>query len=144
DQAPPSGGAAMRDESLGIRFDGRSDFAGYSGLKRIGVEAFLAQTESELTRLPDGSSVKVGVADTGITYNHPAFEDAEGNNRIVYLKDFTNEGLMHFSNAAQFQVSPHADSAATDKLLLTAEFLMPPNSTSLPTADVFSKIENQE
>jgi subtilisin family serine protease len=78
---------------------------GFSGLRRMGITPeWLQALEQELGEKADGSLVKVGVTDTGITYNHPSFLDAAGKSRIVYMKDFTQEGKVYFPNTAKFSV----------------------------------------
>ncbi len=78
---------------------------GFSGLVRIGVtNEWLEDIERELGERPDGSLVKVGITDTGITYNHPSFQNAVGQPRIAYMKDFTQEGKVYFPDTAKFTV----------------------------------------
>lgn len=40
---------------------------------------------------PTGAGVVVGLIDSGIDYDHPNFQDLQGNTRIAYLLDQTNE-----------------------------------------------------
>jgi subtilisin family serine protease len=78
---------------------------GFSGLVRIGVTHEWLQTlEQELGERPDGSLVRLGITDTGITYNHPSFLDHEGKPRVIYMKDFTQEGKVYFPGTARFSV----------------------------------------
>lgn len=130
--------------------DGRLDSTGYSGLKRIGATEFVDQIRSEIGQTPDGSSVLVGVADTGVTFNHPAFTDDQGNSRVVYMKEFTGEGAVYFSPTAQFEVTEPtaanlpAGVSPESALLLTAQYLVAaPGPGSRPTADGFSKVKQQ-
>jgi hypothetical protein len=130
--------------------DGRLDSTGYSGLKRIGATEFSDQIRSEIGQTPDGSSVLVGVADTGITFNHPSFSDEQGNSRVVYMKEFTGEGDAYFSPNAQFEVTEPtatdlpAGVAPESALLLSAQYLVAaPGPGSRPAADGFSKVKQQ-
>ncbi len=47
-----------------------------------GVDKVHANTGSELPRPYTGSGIVVGMIDTGIEYNHPAYRDSDGNCRI--------------------------------------------------------------
>ncbi len=55
----------------------RGDTAAFSGLTRIGTLDFTDIVEKEIGTKVDGSNVTVGVVDTGVTLNHPAFKNAE-------------------------------------------------------------------
>ncbi len=78
---------------------------GFSGLVRIGVtNEWLQALNQELGEKADGSMVKVGITDTGITFNHPSFQDEAGKPRIAYMKDFTQEGKVYFPDTAKFTV----------------------------------------
>lgn len=78
---------------------------GFSGLVRIGVtNEWLQSLDQELGERADGSMVRVGITDTGITYNHPSFLDKDGKPRIIYMKDFTQEGKVYFPTTARFSV----------------------------------------
>ena len=121
----------------------------FSGLKRIGIEAFEKTVAAEIPGAKiDGSSVKVGVTDTGVTYNHPAFFDAEGKSRITYMKDFTNEGTFYFSPEASFGVrKPKKGEVAKGEnpdeiLLISAQYLSPSTGLSKPLADAFNEIKD--
>ncbi len=119
--------------------DGRGNLDGFSGLTRMEVPQFLEAVKADLgTAVPDGSRVKVGVTDTGITYNHPSFTDKDGNTRIAYMKDFTAEGRIYFNPAAKFEVTvPAADAGfPADVLLIDAEVLPPvKGAAAVPVAD---------
>jgi subtilisin family serine protease len=79
----------------------------YSGLKRIGEPEFRKMLESEIPNTKiNGSLVNVGVTDTGVTYNHPAFVGQNGKQRISYMKDFTPEGQVYFSPQSKFEATP--------------------------------------
>lgn len=135
--------------SLGLHadIDGRGDTDSFSGLGRIGVDEFLAKVQADIGQEADGSNVNIGVSDTGLTLNHPAFFDAAGHSRVHYLKDFTNEGLIYFPSTAQFSVTvPTSVPAGVDineALLVTAQYILPPSGTQLPVGDRFSDLTNQ-
>lgn len=42
----------------------------------------------------NGEGVLIGFIDSGIDYTHPAFIDEEGNTRIEYIKDYSEEGRV--------------------------------------------------
>lgn len=129
--------------------DGRSNTDSFSGLERIGVDEFLAATKKELGQDVDGSKVNVGVTDTGVTLNHPAFLDAKGVNRIQYLKDFTGEGRMLFPNNYTFasreptatELPKNVDPAQA--LVVSAQILVPAAGTAVPDVDKPSTIKEQ-
>ena len=140
------------DAGLTALGDGRASTTGFSGLDRIGVPEFLKQVQSEIggSAVVDGSKVKVGVTDTGITYNHPTFTDDAGKNRIIYMKDYTGEGTVYFSETLKFEVTiPAADDIPAgvkpeEALLLTAEYLMtPPGTGSRPNPEKPVLLEKQ-
>lgn len=127
--------------------DGRADHAAYSGLGRIGVTEFLAAVKADTGEDADGSTATIGVTDTGVTLNHPAFVDAAGQPRIQYLKDFTNEGLIYFAANARFEASvPLTVPAGVDineALSVTAQYLQAPVGTQVPKGDRFSDVADQ-
>ena len=127
---------AMSDEDLAALGNPRAETSSFSGLKRIGVPEFLATVESELGVTPDGAGVKVGVTDTGITYSHPSFMNADGESRISYMKEFTGEGRILFHPDAKFELTI-ADDGATS---IVAEVLPPTEGTRLPAADALTEI----
>ena len=139
--------------SLGLHadsaLDGRGDTSSYSGLARIGVADFLAKVKTEISEDADGSNTLVGVTDTGVTLNHPAFFDANGANRIQYLKDFTGEGQIYFSSNAAFSAREPdpsevpAGANAAELVVISAQYLMPPVGTRAPAADMLSDLQNQ-
>jgi hypothetical protein len=117
----------------------RNSTEAFSGLARIGAVDFVKKVETELGtgHAVNGSSVRLGITDTGITYNHPAFLSASGKNRIVYMKDFTGEGFAYFHPQAKFQVAP----GPTDsELIVNAEVLVTPRLPARPTASRLSPI----
>ena len=137
---------SLNDEKLST--DGRGSMDDFSGLRSMGVPEFQKQVEAELGVKVDGSTVKMGVGDTGISFNHPAFADEKGNSRIIYMKDFTGEGTMYFNRTAAFEVkTPTAEEVpegitADEVLILNAEYLeTPAGSGARPIADKFSKVE---
>lgn len=117
----------------------RNDSEAFSGLARMGEPEFVALTEKEISQKVDGSSVKVGVSDTGITLNHPTFYNAKGESRIQYMKDFTREGRVYFNPEARFEV---IGVEGEDKVLVTAQYLEPQTeSQEAPVADKMSLVE---
>lgn len=137
--------------TLGIHSSGaaRGDLSSFSGLARIGVKDFLAKVKEEIGAVVDGSSVKVGVTDTGITFNHPAFLDAEGKNRIRYMKDFTAEGQVYFVDSAKFEArEPKPEDVPTganpaEVVVVSADYIIPPKGRTAPVADVLSQVSSQ-
>jgi subtilisin family serine protease len=129
--------------------DGRDQFNGYSGLESIGLKEFQKELDRDIGEIADGSFVKVGVTDTGLTYNHPAFLDAKGQVRISYLSDSTEEGRMYLVADAQFSARPPQESevptgmSADEMVIVNATYLATPNGRTLPTADQFSKVTGQ-
>ena len=115
----------------------------FSGLVRIGVtNEFLQALEQELGSKADGSLVRVGITDTGITYNHPAFSDGKDQSRIAYMKDFTTEGKVYFPETAHFSVrlgtakEAAALGASEENLLFASDVSVLINPTpDLPQAD---------
>jgi subtilisin family serine protease len=124
----------------------RTSNEAFSGLARMGVLEFVRQVEGELTGgvRVDGSSVRVGITDTGITYNHPTFLSAKdpSRNRIFHMRDFTREGRVYFNPSARFSVAPGATSP--DHLLLTGEVILTPGLPASPLGDEFSLIQGRE
>jgi subtilisin family serine protease len=116
---------------------------GFSGLVRIGVSnEWLQSLEQEIGEKVDGGMVRVGITDTGITYNHPSFLDQDGKNRIVYMKDFTQEGKVYFPSTARFSVrlGTAVDAARTgareENLLIAEDVAAHVNAVaSTPAAD---------
>ncbi len=128
---------ALVDQALA---DARGNMDGFSGLVRMGIPEFLEKVKADLGgATPDGSDVTVGISDTGVTLNHPALTDANGNKRVKYLKDFTGEGRVYFNPAAKFTVS--ADAADASALNLEADVIPPTKgASSKPVADKFVTI----
>ena len=108
----------------------------YSGLERMGIPEFISKAEKDIgdgTRV-NGSSVRLGITDTGITLNHPSYTDSSGKSRIKYLRDFTAEGRMYFHPAAKFDVEVPVN-GAPDDLLITAQVIATPKLPALPAGD---------
>ena len=129
-------------------FDGaRGTTDHYSGLKRINAVEFVRQAQEDIGEgvSVDGSSVNLGITDTGITYNHPTFLDSKNANRISYMKDFTGEGRIYFNPSAKFEIVAvtHEDDGG-EKLLLNAEVIVTPKLPSRPAADRFVILSNLE
>ncbi len=89
------------------RISSREDFMGH---KQLRLREFIHQFQedvkaetgiSENIPFPDGSSVRVGITDTGISVNHPIFrsdKDKENKkHRVIYMNDFTREGIVYFT-----------------------------------------------
>ncbi len=116
---------------------------GFSGLVRIGVtNEWLKTLEDEIGEKVDGSMVRVGITDTGITYNHPSFLDADGKSRIVYMKDFTQEGKVYFPSTARFSVrlgtatDASRNGTSEENILIAEDVAMHVNAVaSTPAAD---------
>ena len=117
-----------RDEALGFQTpSGFSAFDGLVGLNRMGVPEFLEAVFEDVGSKPDGSFVNLGVVDTGITFAHPAFTDAKGQSRIVWMQDFTGEGRIYFTKAGRFQA--HV-TTTPGELKLYADYILSPNSVN--------------
>ncbi len=123
----------------------------YSGLRRIHADVFSKEAEKDILDQPekkvegpvsvDGSQVKIGITDTGLTLNHPTFlsKKDKSKNRIFYLKDFTKEGRVYFNPKAKFEVSSPATTGDTgggeEDLLVNAEVLLTPKLPTMPLGD---------
>ncbi|MGE0174539.1 MAG: S8 family serine peptidase [Oligoflexales bacterium] len=123
----------------------------FSGLVPIGAPALIETLKSQFDIAIDGSTVTVGVADTGITFNHPSFEDAAGKNRIVYMKDFTAEGKVYFNPKAAFEVREPTAAEVPEGLgvedvliIAKAEVIPPTKGHTLPPADQYAEILEQK
>jgi subtilisin family serine protease len=127
--------------------DPRMDSSGYSGLGSMRVLQFATRLKQEYGIVADGSSVKLGITDTGITYNHPTFFDARKQNRIIYMRDFTAEGKVYFHPQAAFQVrvptpeeKVHGIQEGTQLVVERAQLIPPSRGNAYPPADVFEEI----
>lgn len=108
-----------------------SQFKDFSGTERMGVSEFLNQAKTEIGSAPNGSRVRVGVTDTGVTYAHPAFLDSEtGKSRVEYMKDFTTEGVGFVTSDAKIKAERSLTSRARRSsqmipVTISAEYLEP-------------------
>jgi subtilisin family serine protease len=129
--------------------DPRASTDHFSGLERIGEDRFVKAIKNELGQVVDGSRVKVGVTDTGITFNHPSFFDAEGQSRITYMREFTGEGTIYFSDNTTFAAREAtaaevpAGANASEVIVITAKYIATPAGRTVPVADVLSEIKDQ-
>jgi|GEM_PF-561871 len=117
--------------------------AGYSGLERMGAIEFTRLAENDIggSIRVDGSSVKIGITDTGITYNHPTFRTrkAPARSRVEGMRDFTREGRVYFHPTARFEVAAGEDAGT---LSLTAEVIVTPSLPFAPSVDELALVEN--
>jgi subtilisin family serine protease len=140
-----------QDRDLGFAASGAfSNLEDLVGNSRMGVDEFIADAAQDLGGYkPNGSHVTIGVVDTGITFNHPAFKDAQGASRIDSMKDFTGEGRIFFTAAGRFTIAPGpaggvTGAQASESLSLTADFLVsPPRAFQNPDPNALEKIENE-
>jgi len=112
--------------------------ANYSGLARINALNFVKRAESDIGGVKvNGSSVRLGVTDTGITYHHPTYYSALSpeKNRIVHMRDYTKEGRVYFSPAAKFVVKTPTEGDDPATLSIDAEWIATPKLPALPFAD---------
>ncbi|MBL7714549.1 MAG: S8 family serine peptidase [Bdellovibrionales bacterium] len=118
----------------------RKDTENFSGLVRMGVPTFVKDAEKEIGngQKVNGSSVRLGITDTGITYNHPTFMDrTDSKNRIIYMRDFTKEGRVYFRQSSKFHLTPASDPADLAKGLasLSAEYIATPKLPNIPQVE---------
>jgi hypothetical protein len=124
------------DLPLATSSDARATTDAFSGLKRMGVPEFLDLVKADITSVPDGANVNIGIADTGITHNHPSFEDAAKKSRVKYMKDFTGEGRIYFNPSAKFEVT--ASTTNPEQIDIAAQIIAPvAGATAKPVADKF-------
>jgi len=121
--------------------EGLSNTKNHSGLERIGALEFVKQAEAEIGAgaKVDGSEVRVGITDTGITLNHPAFHGADRKTRIAYMRDFTREGRVYFNPAAKLEIK---ESAKSEELILSAQVIVTPKLPEVPAADEFEEVKD--
>ncbi len=116
----------------------RANTEGFSGLNRMGYSEFLKLAKADIGGDVeiDGSTVKIGITDTGITYNHPIFESKlnPGKKRVVYLKDFTREGRIYFNPKAAFSAT-QIDPAVPNDFMISAEVIVTPKLPNKPVGD---------
>lgn len=130
-----------QNEELSI--DPRSTHSSFSGLERIGAVEFVQLAENDIGGgvKVDGSSVQIGIADSGITYNHPTFLSRQtGKVRINYMRDFTGDGTVYINPNAKFSAEPVKDGTDED-LTISAEYIDTPKVPSSPVADDLKKID---
>ena len=124
--------------------DGRATLELYSGRSRIGVDAFLRAAQADIGSVltVDGSSAKLGIADTGITLHHPAFTSARDRKqtRITYIKDFTGEGTA-FIDPTQKLTARATEEA--DLLELEAELIVTPKIPARPIAETTEAVKEK-
>lgn len=122
------------------------------GISRMGVDEFIADAAQDLNGYkPNGSHVTLGVVDTGITFNHPAFKDAQQTSRIDSMLDFTGEGRMYFTEQGRgrFEIkagpqTPPNGVNANETLTMTADFLVSPaGAFENPDPNAMEKLENE-
>lgn len=134
---------AMTPASEGlVRREGVST-APFSGLERIKAPEFVRLAEAEIGTgvKVDGSSVKLGITDTGITYNHPTFLSlSTKKSRVAYMRDFTREGRVYFHPNAKFEVTIPADGSEAD-LNISAELILTTKLPALPAGDKLTALE---
>jgi hypothetical protein len=135
----------MLGEALGAAVQGGSDSNGaFSGLGPIGAVEFAAQAEKDIgggARV-DGSSVRIGITDTGITYNHPTFRSSldPSKNRIAYINDSTGEGTVYINSQASFVATAPSGGSAED-LMIDAQVIKTPILPALPAGDDFTLVQ---
>lgn len=114
----------------------------FSGLERIGAPEFVKIAEEAIGGgvKVDGSSVKLGITDTGITYHHPTFEDAQGQSRVDYMRDFTGEGRVYFAPDVKLEAK-EVDGRA-DELVLTAKIIATPKLPMGPSVDELTEVKD--
>lgn len=115
-----------------------------SGLESIHAIDFVKRAQVEVGDgiKIDGSSVRIGITDTGITYNHPTFKSKDGTHtRITYMKDFTREGRVYFNPDAKFQAkSPVGD--FPEDLIVNAQVIITPSLPNLPEGDRLTEVKD--
>ena len=128
---------------------------GMTGQDRMRVAEFIAKAQQDIGGglIVDGSSVRVGIADTGITLNHETFlsyqngayngamnRAVEGEERIVYMRDFTREGRVYFNPAAKFEVTPVEEDP--ELLMVNAEVIETLKLPLMPRGDEFKEVKD--
>jgi hypothetical protein len=140
---------AFNAESLGfsLKSAATSDPStdAYSGLSVIHAPDFVKMAElaigDSVNGKVNGSSSRVGITDTGITYRHPTFTDATGkNSRVVYMKDFTREGRVYFNPTAKFSVAPK--DKTPNQFVLNAQYLETDKLPVLPSPTDFKEVKD--
>lgn len=133
---------SAQSEGFAIKSLGRSGTKGFSGLERMNAVEFVKKAMQDIGtgEAVDGSSVKVGITDTGITYNHPTFRDSQGKVRIAYMKDFTREGRSYFNPASAFKAT--AVAGAPGIFSIEAQALVSPKLPEFPNPEKFVEIKD--
>lgn len=141
---------------------------GLSGQNLMGVQEFIAKvrTDSDGRISANGSSVRLGITDTGITYNHPMFRKAtltaNSNNfasRINYMTESSAEGLFFLSkenalsireastspspSLAPSPVSNIANRTEGSQLIINGVSIRSARVPQAPQADVTEEIKDQ-
>jgi subtilisin family serine protease len=132
------------DEGLQPRSESKLSNRGFSGLDRIHVMEFLKQAELDIGGgvKVNGSLVNVGVTDTGVTLNHPAFLTEDGLfTRIAYMRDFTAEGRVYFNKSAKFEVVAPIGGSPED-LVINAQVLVTPKLPYTPAGDGLVEVKD--
>jgi hypothetical protein len=139
---------SLTPQSLGIDLATQST-ADFSGLGPIGAVEFEAQAEKDIgggVRI-NGSSVQIGITDTGITYNHPTFKSALNPSkvRISYINDSTGEGTIYINPSASFSAKlPDGvqNSERVDQVVINAQIIQTPVLPTRPEGDNFITVTN--
>ena len=109
----------------------------FSGLSVIHAPGFVKVAESAIGgEKVDGSSSRIGITDTGITFHHPTFTDVTGKtSRVVYMKDFTREGRVYFNPSAPLTAKARTADVPKDDaydFILSGQYLETLTLPSLP------------
>ena len=131
-------------EVMAMRPGPRDSTRALSGLDRIKAPEFVAQAQKDIGGDVEvnGSRVRVGVTDTGVTLNHPTFKGSDPTQvRIAYMKDFTKEGRVYFNKSAKFEVSIPSTGSAED-LEINAEIISTPPLPLRPAGDQLTAVDH--
>lgn len=124
----------FRPQAEGFDLAGaRTNPESFQGLKELGVLEFVAAAQQDIGggAVVDGSSVKLGITDTGITFNHPAFYTLDGSrNRVSYMRDFSGEGTVFLPADAPVTLTEE-----DGKIVLSTEYLRTPRAGDAPALD---------
>lgn len=129
-------------EGFSLRSLKRGGTKGFSGLEKMGAVEFAQKASQDTGSVVDGSSVRVGIGDTGVTFNHPTFRDASGKSRVVYMKDFTREGRVYFNPAAKFQAA--LVKGTDDEYMIQAQIITPTKLPTQPDPSKFSDVKDMD
>lgn len=119
----------------------------FSGLSVIHAPGFVKVAESAIGgEKVDGSSSRIGITDTGITFHHPTFTDVTGKiSRVVYMKDFTREGRVYFNPSAPLTAKARTADVPKDDaydFILSGQYLETLTLPSLPSPVDFKEVKN--